>query len=266
MHRVGCVSYLNARPLIDGLEAEPGIQITTDVPSGLLSGLLEGRTELALCPTIDYQTAAADLRIVDAGAIGSNGKTLTVRLLSHRPLAELDHVVVDGDSKTSVALLQIVLFELYGLRPRLSTARLGRGSPIETGSADAVLLIGDKVITSAPDLPHQLDLGEAWKRITGLPFVFATWMTTAGSNLGELPARLRSLRLANRSRVAEIAERHAPSAGWPHELATRYLGELLRYDLGDRELEAIGEFWARCRVLGLIEHLRPLELYGGSRA
>ena len=89
-------------------------------------------------------------------------------------------------------------------------------------------------------------------------------MTTAGSDLSELPTQLQRLRLSNCSRITQIAERHADSAGWPGKQAEHYLGSLLRYGLGDRELEAMTTFWARCQQLGLIERLRPLVLYEGS--
>jgi predicted solute-binding protein len=261
MHTIGCVSYLNAKPLLHGLDEEPGIHVTTDVPSRLLPQLLDGRTSVALCPTIDFQTASADLQIVTAGAIGSDGETLTVRVFSDRPFSELHHIAVDGDSRTSVALLQVVFSELFGLRPRLSTIRCHAGPQITTDHAGAVLLIGDKVITNAPNLPHQLDLGEAWKRLTGLPFVFAAWMTTSGQDLGDLPGRLQRHRDSNCAHIADIVRRYAPSAGWPEALAEHYLGNLLRYELGPRELESMTIFWTRCHALGLINRVKPLALY-----
>ena len=102
--------------------------------------------------------------------------------------------------------------------------------------------------------------------IDGLDLEPRVRVTTAGSDLGGLPARLRQRRLANCSRIAEIAERHAPSAGWPTELAKHYLGRLLSYGLGDRELEAMTTFWARCQERGLIERVKPLALYEGPKS
>lgn len=259
---IGCVSFLNARPLVAGLEDEPDIRLAPDVPSRLLDGLLSGRTELALCPVIDFQTAPRPLSIVPVGAIGSDGETLTVRVFARRPLSDVAAVAVDGDSRTSVALLSVVLRELYGSSPQRRPLPAGAVPDPLPEDLDAVLLIGDKVVTSAPALPYQLDLGEAWKRLTGLPFVFAAWMSIAGHDLGGLPQRLRARRDANLRRIDEIVDSHASAAGWPPELARHYLGTLLRYDLGQRELKAVCTFWERCRDAGLIDEQRPLALYG----
>lgn len=261
---IGCVRYLNSRPLVAGLEEVPGFRITNDVPSRLLAGLESEQTVVALCPVIDYQTSSSRLRIVPAGAIGSDGETLTVRAFADKPFSEVESVAVDGDSRTSVALLQLLLHELYGTRPALQPLAkdsLHRGLP---DGVDAILLIGDKVVTAAPLLPYQLDLGEVWKRLTGQPFVFATWMCLEATDLDGIPELLRRCREANRRMIGRIAEAHAGPAGWPHDLARHYLGDVLRYDIGQRELKAITTFWTRCHEIGLIQDLRPLQLYSGG--
>jgi chorismate dehydratase len=78
MFTVGCVSFLNAAPLIDGIEEDGQVRLITDVPSRLLETLLKRSATIALCPTIDFQTAPQELSIVPVGAIGSEGTTMTV--------------------------------------------------------------------------------------------------------------------------------------------------------------------------------------------
>lgn len=257
------MSFLNARPLIDGLEGEPGVHLVSDVPSRLLETLIEDRASVALCPVIDFQLSEVELVIVPAGAIGSDGPTLTVRVFSRIPMDDVTHVHTDGDSHTSVALLTVVFAELFDRSPQISTFDPGlRANP--DGIPETLLLIGDKVVRNQPDqalYPHQLDLGEAWRRITGLPFVFACWMARTNQDLGELPSILEQCRDSNQRRTAEIVATHAEASGWPEELAAEYLGKILRYDLGPRELEAIELFWSKCHGLGLIDRLRPLKLY-----
>jgi chorismate dehydratase len=261
MRTIGCVSYLNARPLIDGVDGADGIRVVADVPSRLLDGLLAGATDAALLPVIDFQTSPAPLCILPVGAIGSDGMTLTVRVFARQSFDRVRKVAVDGDSRTSAALLEVVFHSLYGARPEL--VPLTGSDPADLPDpVDAVLLIGDKVVSAAPGLPHQLDLGRAWKELTSMPFVFAAWMALPSSDLGDLPGVLASRRATNLRRIPELATRHGPAAGWPRELAEQYLGRLLRYDLGQRELKAITTFWQRCRDLGLIDHVRPLSLYG----
>jgi chorismate dehydratase len=260
MLKLATVSYLNALPLIDGLEADPDLAIARRVPSRLLETLESGDADIALCPVIDFQRSSAPLRIVPAGAIGCDGPALTVKLFARTDIDRLDAIAVDRDSHTSVALLRIVMRQAYESNPTVL--------PLTTVDAsEAVLLIGDKVITAAPDpeaFPHQLDLGDAWRRLTGRPFVFAAWMTRADADLGDLPARLDRVRRSNRPRLCEIGRRYAESDGWPPDLAARYLSSNLRYDLGDRELEAVEDFWRRCHEIGSIDEVRPMRLYRGA--
>ncbi|MCW8985070.1 MAG: menaquinone biosynthesis protein [Thermoanaerobaculales bacterium] len=264
-YTVAAVSFLNARPLIEGLDEEPGVHLISDVPSRLLETLIEDRASVALCPVIDFQLSPTELSIVLAGAIGSDGPTFTVRIFSRVPMEDVAYVHTDGDSHTSVALLAVIFDELYGEVPRIGTLE----STDVNGSAappDSVLLIGDKVVRNQPDpalFPHQLDLGEAWRRMTGLPFVFACWMARADQDLGHLPRILGRYRDLNRDRTVEIAAAHGEASGWPEELAAEYLGEILRYEIGPREMEAIELFWLKCHNLGLIERLRPMKLYKG---
>jgi chorismate dehydratase len=260
-YRVGAVSYLNARPLIEGLQTRPGVSLVTDVPSGLLRRLVEGEVDLALCPVIDFQRSTAPLRVIPAGGIGSDGPTLTVRLFSRRPISELEEIAVDSDSHTSIALLQVVLRHLLGRVPRLLSFDARTDIPSDH---EAALLIGDKVVTADPGkeaYPFQLDLGGAWREMTGLPFVFAVWMARAGASLGSLPEVLEEQLTANLARVPEIASKCGPVSGWPVQLAERYLGEILQYRIGERELQAIQLFWDHCRRLGLTPSERPLALY-----
>jgi len=262
MKRLASVSYLNARPLVDGIEPDLEVEVDRMVPSRLLSALESGAADVALCPVIDFQHSATELEIVPVGAIGCDGPALTVKLFSRRPIAELDEIAVDGDSHTSVALLRVVMHELFDLDPRFHPMP----SAATEWVPDALLLIGDKVVTATPDrslYPFELDLGAAWKEISARPFVFATWLTRAGRDLGALPQLLDRVRRRNRGCLARIAADHAPASGWPEALAVDYLSRVLRYDLGEPELAGIEEFWQRCLDLGIIDELRPLRLYGG---
>lgn len=262
MTKIATVSYLNARPLIEGIERETDIDMVRRVPSELLDTLESGNASIALCPVIDFQRSSLELEVVPAGAIGCDGPALTVKVFSSKPMGALDEIVVDGESHTSVALLSIVMRTVYQRQPVLR--RLG--SLNEAQPPEALLLIGDKVVTATPDrelYPYELDLGAAWREVSGKPFVFATWMTRAGTNLGGLPNRLDRIRRDNSNTLSDIASTHAEASGWPVDLATSYLSQNLRYELGRAELAGIEEFWRRCHDLGIIDELRPMRLYGG---
>ena len=258
---IGCVSFLNARPLIDGVANWPDVHVDEAVPSALLTDLEAGRTDIALCPVIDFQTSRLALRIVPVGGIGCDGPTCTVRLFSKTPIDQIMHVHADTDSHTSVILLQVLLHELYGVRATIHPfdARHDTAAPHDT-----MLLIGDKVAIdprAGNEYPHQLDLGQAWCELTGLPFVFAVWMTPRDVDLADLPQRLDQVRRHNTGRIDEIVDRFAPPLNWPRELAREYLGERLRYDIAGKQLEAMQLFWFKAHDQGLIKTLRPVEVY-----
>ncbi|MHC4066178.1 MAG: menaquinone biosynthetic enzyme MqnA/MqnD family protein, partial [Planctomycetota bacterium] len=178
--RLGVVSFLNARPLIEGLDAAAGFELTYAVPSQL-PGLLNAReVDAALIPVIDLARFAAIWEIVSDACIGSDGPTLTVRIFSRVPPEEITALHVDGDSHTSVALAMVLWNELYQTPLQIRSFQ-----PWEADGCQAVLLIGDKVVThELEQFGHEIDLGGAWQALTGLPFVFATWTRRTDSDLG----------------------------------------------------------------------------------
>jgi chorismate dehydratase len=249
--KVGSVSFLNAKPLIYGLEGERDLRLSLDVPARLLEGLREERYDVALLPVIDYQRMAG-LKLLTSGGIGCDGATLTVRIFSAVPVERIRTLACDTDSHTSVALARIVLSRLYGIRPKL--VDLGRPG-VNVGGDTALLLIGDKVVCEEPTgLPNQIDLGEAWKRLTGLPFLFAAWIARAGIDLRDLPARLELARHDGLAHLDEIIARHAVPRGWPAEVAHRYLAEYLKFDVGPDQLRAVRLFHEYAAEEGLIDH------------
>ena len=242
--RLGSVSFLNATPLIYGLEAVDGIELGLDVPSRLLDGLREGRYDVALLPVIDYQRMEG-LRLLASGGIGCDGPTLTVRIFSPVPVERIETLACDTDSHTSVALARVVLAELYGVRPEFVPLPYVREGQAREGVAR--LLIGDKVVAEEPSrslMPYQLDLGEAWKTLTGLPFLFAAWMAREGVDLGDLPERLERAKREGLAHVDQIIAREASRRGWPGDVARRYLTEHLSFEVGPRQLEAVRRFHA----------------------
>ena len=179
--RLGVVSFLNTLPLIDGLDRLADVELQHSVPSGLIDQLIDGHVDVALCSIVDYQRSPEPLVLVPSGLLGCHGRTMTVRLYSTRPIDQIQTVYCDTDSHTSIALMQVLLSERYGVRPTLidynAREHVAENRPIDW--PDSVLLIGDKVVTDSPPAvryTHQLDLGEAWNDFTGLPFVFAGWL------------------------------------------------------------------------------------------
>ncbi|WP_432800057.1 menaquinone biosynthetic enzyme MqnA/MqnD family protein [Poriferisphaera sp. WC338] len=268
--RVGCVSYLNAKPLIEGLAETGAAKIDYRVPAALLAGLESGETDLALCPFIDYFRSKQELVIVPSGGIGCAGPTLTVRLFSQIPLPDVTDVYADTDSHTSVALLKILMSKMYQTDINLIDydAREHTSGGKLVDKPEAMLLIGDKVVSDAPcgcAYSHQLDLGQAWWELTGKPFVFAVWMCRKDAALARLPILLSELQLQNDHRIDEIAETYAPKHHWSVKLAQQYLGDILRYTIGKPELEGMKLFAQMAGEMNLISDNRPLRVMTGSR-
>lgn len=256
--RLGCVSYLNTRPLVWGLEREPALKLDFHVPARLLEQLTGGRCDVVLAPIIDYQRVEG-LALIHATCIGADGPVYTVRLYAKVPLREIRRLYADVESHTSVALCRVLLKEEFGIEPAF----------VEDPAADvdARLLIGDKVAREAPrDCQWEWDLAEAWKRRTGLPFVFAAWMTREGTEIGDLAWRLRQAREQGMTHVQEIVREEAARRGWPEETALTYLTRLLRFDLdlseNSPQRRAIELFFRRCRDAGILPQCRPIRVLG----
>jgi chorismate dehydratase len=255
--RIACVAFLNTRPLIWGLDRQPDVQLLPDVPSRLAERVRQGTADLGLLPVIDYQRLEG-LQVVPSGCIGCDGHTLTVRIFARRPMQQIRTLACDTDSHTSVALARILLAERYGVRPTQIPITQATGAEDE-----ARLLIGDKVICEEPaGFEVQLDLGHEWKLLTGLPFVFATWMARRGTDLRDLPQRLVTAREQGLANVHAIIEKHAVPRGWPAGIALQYLTVYLQYGVGERQLEAIRTFHALAHQHGVLAAPpRPIELF-----
>jgi chorismate dehydratase len=124
--------------------------------------------------------------------------------------------------------------------------------PVQESTADAVLLIGDRAMRD-PDEPFHavVDLAEAWRGLTGLPFVFALWVARDGVDLGDLPEALARCRADGLAHAGALADEHGPRLGLDRRLCVEYLTEVLSYDLGDREVAGLRLFARKASALGL---------------
>ncbi len=263
--RLGCPRYLNTAPLTEGLERLDGVELTLSVPSQIGQMLASGQVDVGLCSVADAAMLPVPVAMLPVGAIGCDGPTLTVRLFSSVPLGEIRRVHADSDSRTSVVLCQLVLAEMFSVEPTVVAfdarrpVAVGGARGVEHDRPDAILLIGDKVVADGPRderYRHQLDLGEAWKRMTGLPFVYAVWMCRASeadsAKVRMAGAVLDRQRRRNAMRLEWLARARARDHRWPVETALWYLGSLLRYEVGPRERLAVDTFLSKSADAGLL--------------
>lgn len=259
--RIGCVKYLNTLPLIEGLASWRDAVVSSAVPSRLIDMLLTSEVDVALASVIDAAKSRGRVKILPVGMIGCDGPTMTVRVFSRVPLERARVIGADTDSHTSVALLRVILSRRFGGVARIVDYDAREHvAPGQSAAPDALLLIGDKVETDPPDAaayPHTLDLGEAWKELTGLPFVYAVWMCRAGEE-GSIAVRtaasvLDRARRHNATRMDWLVGARAGERGWDAADAADYLGRKLRFEVGDAERAAVARFVEECAALGVCE-------------
>ncbi len=177
--RVGIVNYLNTKPLIYGLQKPPiseQIELVGDYPSRLADMLIKGEIDLGLIP-VAVLPKLPSYNIISDYCIGTEGEIASVALFSEVPMNEIKKVYLDYQSRTSVALLKYLMKEYWGISPEIIEATNEDYRAAITGTT-AGLVIGDRALEQRKISTFIYDLGSEWKSITGLPFVFAAWVST----------------------------------------------------------------------------------------
>jgi len=262
---VGTVPYLNAWPLVYGLEARPDVRLRSEPPRALAALLRQGEVDAALGPSIDYFRLAAErgerLRghgtaafvALPVAAIGSRGPVGSVRLFGYGDPKALRRVRLDPDSRTSNVLARLLIRRILGQAPHYAhpaEEKPGgpRGAPDRASRParppDAEVAIGDRALAPPPAaVTWTLDLGEAWNNLIHLPFVYAFWTARADADLARLSAVLTEARDAGLAAVDELAKRASERLGLAADHARRYLTEQIHYAFGPRERKGLRVFY-----------------------
>jgi chorismate dehydratase len=255
--RLGVVSYLNAEPLVYGLDGDPGFELLRDVPSRVAERLHAGEVHLGMIPSIEYPRG--DYAVVPGIAITSRGPVRSVRLLLQRPIEHVRRVALDRSSRTSQALLKVLLRERLGRDPEY--VQMPPEPAAMLASADAALLIGDPALYL--DLPGEpIDLGEEWTRITGLPFVYAFWAGPVGAIDAAGVRRLQAALHQGLLGLGRIAAVYNGLGAGHAARSEAYLRTNIVYRLEDDELRGLREFYRRACALGLIPRQPELRFHG----
>lgn len=255
--RLGAVSYLNAAPHVHGLDDDPGFRLERELPSRVARRLHAGEIDLGLVPSVEY--AFGDYAVVPGIAVASRGPVRSVRLFHHGPLDRVRRVALDTSSRTSAALVKILLRERLGRDPQYVPMSPSLVDMLAV--ADAALLIGD------PALDHEteavcLDLGEEWQRLTGLPFVFAFWAGRSGAVGAGGVRRLQAALAEGLEALPAIAARQAGGDAARAEKYEAYLRENIVYRLGEEEQAGLREFYRRAHAIALIPAVPELRFHG----
>ncbi|MEO6490832.1 MAG: menaquinone biosynthesis protein [Ferruginibacter sp.] len=174
--RVGAVSYLNTKPLIYGFEMgnmANQVELFFDYPANIANMLLKDQIDIGLIP-VAVIPILKEYHIISDYCIGASQAVASVCLFSDVPLTDIKLILVDYQSRTSAALLKILLKDYWNIEPELKETHEGYQEMIQGTTAG--LIIGDRALKKRATSKYIYDLAEAWQNMTGLPFVFAAWV------------------------------------------------------------------------------------------
>lgn len=239
--RVGAVSYLNSKPLIEDLPGLlPEADVSLDYPSRLADQLAAGDLDVALIPSVEYMRGT-DYEIISDACVATRGPVLSVKLYSRVDPGAIQTLALDEGSRTSATLARIMLLERYGVDPERKPLPIEMS--VQHTDADAVLVIGDRAMHAPNEEFHTVwDLGEEWLAWTGLPFVFAMWVARRGVASSHVEQMLSESRDRGVARIPEIAKREASKLNISAENAERYLTDNLFFRLTSAERSGLKLF------------------------
>lgn len=249
--RLGAVEYLNTKPLVYGLDRDPRFAIRYDVPARCAALLHEGAVDLGLIPSIEYLRGPVPYRIVPGLAITSRGPVASVAMYTRRDPKDVATIAMDTSSRTSVALVTVILSRVFGVRPRPTPTAPDLERML--AGADAALIIGDNALL----LDHEaagvtkVDLGEVWTDATGLPFVYAFWTGRDGAVTPDDVAALQRALAEGERRPEEIGRAYFSDPA-RQQVAARYLRDNIKYHFGPDERTGVELFYRYAAELGLV--------------
>jgi chorismate dehydratase len=260
--RLGVVSYLNTKPLVDALErrrVDHEFELIYDVPSVCADKMHRGETDVALIPAAEIGRGADPYLIVPQVGIISNGPVRSVFVVLKKEPKDVQVLALDQSSRTSVVLSQIVLAREFGCLPRVFVEPPNLDVMLE--KADAALFIGDPALELDLNRHQVLDLGEIWTQMTGLPFVYACWTGRANALDGKQIAQLIEAKQLGKMNVAQIAASYGASHALSPEFYEAYLSRNILYDLDEDALEGLRRYFVYGAELGLIDKIPDLQFF-----
>ncbi len=235
--KIGIVNYLNTKPLLYGIEHSPvkeKIELVPDYPANIAALLIENKIDAGLVPVAVIPRLKESYIITDY-CIGAEGPVASVCLLSDVPLTEIKKVLIDYQSRTSANLVKILIKQYWKLEVELVDTKADFRHLIKGSTAG--LVIGDRCLEYREKVQYAFDLAEAWRAFTGLPFVFAAWISNKA-----LPVDfIQSFNAANRNgieHIEEVAKQH-PFASYD---SLTYFSKNISYELTNEKRKGLQLF------------------------
>jgi chorismate dehydratase len=259
--RLGAVSYLNTRPLVEGLDTRPDVALRFDVPARCADLVEAGEVDLGLVPIIEYARHADDYAVVPDVSIASRDAVDSVALFTRTPIERVRSIALDVSSRTSAGLVRLLCARHFGIRPEFHPASPDIRAMLTR--ADAALLIGDPALFLDPASvdAEKIDLGLAWKAMTGLPFVWAVWAGRTGAAPPDVCRLLYDTRLHGVARIDAIAARERPGDPAGQAVVARYLRHTITYALDGALLAGAQAYFDGLAAEGLIPRAPRLRTF-----
>lgn len=263
MLRLGTVSFLNSKPLTFALEEkiiENDFEVIATPPSDLSEMLYKKEVDLGLIPVAELLKRGGYSVVPDI-SISSYGKVDSVIVLSKGGLTDIRRVAVDKRSRSSTALLRIILEIFYNLSPVYEPRNIYDGF---LNGVDGGMLIGDAGLEytySPPEGYGVYDLGEIWTEQTGLPFVYAVFAVNRGVRLGRNLRALLDSKAYGLGILRKIAKLESLKIGLNEEICFKYLSDRIRYDFGETEVEGIVRYSELLSELGECNKITGVNIY-----
>lgn len=268
---VGRIPYINCYPVygaVDRGAVRLDATLVDGVPTELNRRMAAGTLDVSVVSAVEYAREAKRYVLLPDLAISCDGAVRSVLLFSKQPVEELDgcRVLVSRSSMTSVALLELLFEHVWEVRPQFvpANAELTDVDGFGNEEHDARLVIGDAALLLGSSLrshrrvaagyQHAYDLGEEWKRWTGLPFVFAVWVaqrTTPVADALGVHATLIESRDWGLQHLDVLAEQASNTTGVDRKSCLEYLSGL-DYGLSYHHLAGLTEFFRRLVLAGRV--------------
>jgi chorismate dehydratase len=235
--RVGAVSYLNTKPLIYGFEQgmmKDEIELIIDYPAKIAAALLNDAIDIGLVP-VAILPEMKNYFIIGDHCIASEGEVASVCLFSEVPLEQIETVLLDYQSRTSVKLAQLLIKEFWKINPVFKKAESDFRSEIK--GTTAAVVIGDRALEQRKISRYHFDLSLAWEQYTGLPFVFAAWISNKPLDEGFI-SRFNDANDFSLQHIDEIVAAHP----YPTFDLKKYYQDYISYNLTDRKRAGLNLF------------------------
>jgi chorismate dehydratase len=255
---VSVVQYLNTIPLIWGMmkgEQQGKYELSPTTPAVCADTIRNRRADIGIIPSIEYQRMDR-MQILAGMSIASKDEVKSVLLLSHKPLEQIKSIAVDNSSRTSAALLRVMLRKFYAHYVNLLPSAPNPTEMLKR--ADAALIIGDPALTYDGQVAEVYDLAAEWKKFTGLPFVFALWVGHEDANIGRFRRDFEASRDFGLAHVDDIAAEYAPKLKMGAPGIKVYLTENIDYSLDEENRKGLRLFYKLAREVGIVPVNRDL--------